>query len=140
MSHDHIIRELKDKACSQEEQIYKFREKLVTYDKVITEKEELQCELNDLKRWMEDVKCKEQQINADLMNSLDCQSKKLKKSEASESQLRTEKNRLLDFNDRMTEQIKKLKQNEQKHLTSIEELTLSKKSLQCELTNANVSK
>lgn len=139
MTHDPLTRELKDKLCYQEDQIYKLREKLVTYDKVISKKEELECQLNELKRWLEDVEFKEKKINNDLLNNLECQSKKLKQSEAAECQLRAEKNKLLDINDCMAEQIRTLTQNEQKLLNSIEELTIFKNRLQCELTNATVS-
>lgn len=138
MAHDPLTRELKDKLCYQEDQIYRLREKLVTYDKVISKKEELECQLNELKQWLEDVQFKEKKINTDLLNNLECQSKKLKQSEAVECQLRAEKNKLLDLNDCMTEQIRTLTQNEQKLQNSIEELMICKNRLQCELTDANV--
>lgn len=140
MSYEQTIKELKDKTCYQEQQIYTLREKLVTHDKVIAKNDELQCHLRDLKQWIEHIEFKEKQMNTDLLNNLECQAKKLKKSEVAECQLRTEKNSLVDLNDRMTEQIRTLTQNEQKLLNSIEELTIYKNRLQSEITDANVSK
>lgn len=136
---DQLISDLKDKACYQEEQIHLLREKLVAYDKVISKKEELQSQLQDVKRWMEDVELKDKQINTDLLNNLECQTMKLKKSEMALCQLQTERNRLLDLNDRLAEQISALKDSEQNLLNAIEELTICKKRLQCELSTAHVS-
>lgn len=139
MSCGETIRNLKERACHQEEQIQKLREKLAIYDEVITKKEELQCKLNDVKRWIEDVELKEQLINTDLLNNLECHLKKLNKSEATICQLQAERSKLLDLNGSMTEQLRTLKQSEQKLLNSIEELKLCKKRIQSELSNANVS-
>lgn len=139
MSYDQLIRDLKDKACCQEEQIHLLREKLVTYDKIISTKEELQNQLQDVKRWIEDIELKEKQINTDLLNNLECQTIKLKQSEIEVCQLQTERNRLLDLNDRLAEQIKALKDSEQKLINSIEELMICKKRLQFELSTVHVS-
>lgn len=139
MPYDALIRDLKNKACCQEEQIHLLKKKLVAYNEVINKKEELQSQLQDVKRWMEDVELKDKQINTDLLNNLECQTIKLKKSEMTVSQLQTERNRLLDLNDRLAKQISALKDSEQNLLNTIEELTICKKRLQCELSTANVS-
>jgi len=121
-----------------EEEICKLKNKLIRYDEILAEKDELHNQLNDLKRWIENVEIKEKQINNDLLNDLDNQTKKLKKAEESEAILQTEKKELLNRIDRKTEEISTLKKKEENLLIEMEELNTNKKQMQNELSKAKV--
>lgn len=139
MSHDQLLRDLKEKTAYQEEQIYILRKKLASLDEVIAKKEELQTQYNNLKRWIEDTKYKEKQMHNDLLVDYDKLSEKLTKAETAEGELKREKNKLTDVNDRITEQLNDLKQNENKILSENTNLKTSLKCVQSELHKVKVS-
>lgn len=138
MSYDQVTRDFKDEYNFQDE-IYKLKTKLIRYNKILAEKNELHCQLNYLKQWIEGVHYNEKQANKDLFNDLDCQTGKLKKTEESEAVLKAENNDLLNQIDRKTEEICTLKQNEQKLLNEVKELKMNKKEIQNELCKVKVS-
>lgn len=139
MSTEKLISNLRDKLKHQDDQICELREKLVKFNTVVANKDELQKQLTDLKRWMESVEFRERQINNDLLNEINCQSSKLEKAKAQYTMSRTEINRLLELNEHMTTQIDIQKQNEQKLIFDIKELEITQNRIRNELCNAKVN-
>lgn len=139
MSDETLISYLRDKVKCQEDQICELREKLIKFHVITVEKDELQSQLNDLKRWVESVEFREKEINNELLNEMNHQSLKLEKAKADYIASRTQISRLLELNENMTSQIDIHKQNEQRLTTDIEELEITQKRIRNELCNAKVN-
>ncbi|XP_060856312.1 myosin-10-like [Metopolophium dirhodum] len=136
MSRDQKTQDLKDKLACQNSQICILQEKLVTYDKDISKKDDLKCRLHNLQQWIEDVDCKVKQSNNDVFNIISKQKQKIKEAEVQECMLRSENTRLHNANDCIAEKLNKLHRKEQALTAEIEKLELCKINIQNELCSA----
>jgi len=139
MSRDQKTHDLKDRLACQNSQICILQEKLVTYEKDISKKDDLKCRLHNLQQWIEDVDCKVKQSNNDVFNIISKQKQKIKEAEVQECMLRSENTRLHKTNDCIAEKLSKLNRKEQALVAEIEKLELCKINIQNELCIAQVS-
>lgn len=139
MSLDQEARDINNQLCCENKHICELQEKLLTYNEDIEKKADLQIRVGNLQQWIEDLENKMKQANADQMNMIDVQTRKLKKSEEEEAVLRLANNRFIDVNDRMAKQLCALKEREQQFLCEIQKSEECKKVLENELCNAKVS-
>lgn len=139
MSHDCLMKDLKEKTAHEEEQICMLKGKLVTYDETLNKKYELQAQVQNLKQWIESVQCKDKQIKNDLMNNCKAITKKLKKAEMDECLLIKENNKLAVVNCRITEQLNTLKQSKNNILHDIRDLETCLNCCQSESCKIQVS-
>jgi len=136
---EQLIKSLKDKVRVKNETICKLRDKVVTYDEILAERNDLQSKLNDVQLWMEDLDKKEKQMNKELLKDYDEQLKKLKEAEETLAITKTENRKLIDFNDAISEQLNTVSMNEIRHHNEIKELELCQKRAQNELCSFKVS-
>lgn len=138
MQSDQETNYLNDKSACQHEEIYKLKEKLVTYNEVNDKKKQLESQLNELKKWVEDVKYKDNQMIYDIKNNYDIQTEKLRKAEEFICKLQTENKKLLDVNECITKQLNMIKKREQKILIEIEDSKICQNRLKDDLHYAKV--
>lgn len=122
-----------------QEQICELENKLIRYDEIITEKDELHSQINDFKLWIENTELKEERIRKNLLNDLDTQTKKLRKSEECQVILKTENKGLLSEIGSKDEQICTLKQKEQSLRNEADDLKKNKKQIENDLRKAKVN-
>lgn len=140
MSHDQAMQDSTGIDDDYQEQICKLKERLISYEEILAEKVQLLGQLNDLKRWVKNVKHKEKQMNSDLLNNSDIQIKRLKEAEEFKAILQAENKELLKNIDLKTEQICTLKQIEENLLKVMEESKMNKKKIKNEFYEAKVSR
>lgn len=122
-----------------QEQICKLKNKLIKYDEILEEKDQLHKQLNDFKQWMENVSNKEKQMSNDLLMNLEYQKHQLRKAEESEAVLQTKNKELLDTIDKKNEQIRTLEETQQCLRIEIEQLQTDKERTQNELCKVKVT-
>lgn len=139
MSLDQIAIDLKVKLACQHEEICILKEKLITFDEIICQKNDLQCQINNLKQWMEDVKADDERMKNTLLNSLDIQTGKLKKVEVAECKMRLDIKGLNEVNECLTKKLRTLEEDEQRLIYEKKDLELCKNRALEELCCAKVS-
>lgn len=134
------IRYLKDKLGCQNEQICQLKEKLVTFDELVNNNNELKTKFDKFKQWVEDITKKENKMKNDNLNNLELYKQKLIESKLNESKLQSENKKLIEDIECMQKNINTYKNNEQKHSTEIEDLEEHKTRIINDLCNAKVIK
>lgn len=139
MSRDQVTQDFNAKLHHLISKICELRESLVTYKKDVSTRDNLKCRLHDLKQWIEDVDCKVNQSNNDILNIIDKQIQKIKDAEVQANMLRSENCKLLNTKECITEKINTLTQKEQTLVAEMGKLELVNINIQSELCNAEVS-
>lgn len=139
MSLDCLLKDLKEKAAYQEEQVCLLKGQLVTYDETLDKNYELNAEIDNLKQWIDDFERENEQIHSKLCNNIKVLEKKQKKAETDECLLARENSKLIDVHKRITEQLNTLKQCENNARNDIEDLETCYKRCQSESCEIQVS-
>ncbi|VVC30984.1 Hypothetical protein CINCED_3A020926 [Cinara cedri] len=127
---------LNEKLACQQEQICKLKEKLITYDEVNDKKEQLEIQLEKLKKWLEDMEVKDNRMKRNMKSDLEIQTEKLRKAEDVAFELRMENKKLLDVNECIVEQLNTIKKNEQKILIEMDDLKICQNRIKDDLAYA----
>lgn len=139
MELDQITIDLKVKLACQHEEICLLKEKLITYEEVLTQKNELQCQFIKLKQCMEAAESDNELIKKNILTSIAIQTENLRIAEIAECKLRKEIRRLLNINECLTEKINKLEENIRKLQIERDDLEWCKNRALDELCYTNVS-
>lgn len=139
MTLDQVTIELKAKLACQYEEINLLKEKLITFDEISAQKNDLQSQICSLKQWMEDIKVDDESMRKTLLNNLETQTQKLRKVESDECKARAEIKRLGEINELLNEKIRTLEENEQNLKCEKNDLEVCKNRALDELFNAKVS-
>lgn len=139
MSRNQITIDLKTKVAGQYDEICLLRDKLITFDEISSQKNDLQCQVNNLKQWIEDVKTNDEQMKKTMLSNLDIQTEKLRKVELIECKARSDNKRLTEVNECLTEKLYKIEENEQRLKYENNDLLVCKNRALDELCNVKVS-
>lgn len=139
MTCDQIVIDLKVKLACQHEEICLLKEKLVTYDEVLTKKNELQCQLTNLKQCMETVEIDNGLVKKNILTNLDIQTENLRNAEIALCKSRKEIKRLLNINECLAEQINKLEESIHSLQIERDDLEICRDRTLDELRYTNVS-
>lgn len=133
------VKILQEKLASQKEEICHLNDKLSSLNKEIASKDALQEELVQFQQRAEEAQVIQKQTNAEQLNCIKCQNKKLEKAELDVTSLRADIHRLKDVNSCQTDQLKTFQRNEQRLIGDIEKLETLNKNLENELYDTKVS-
>jgi len=131
--------DLKETVKYQHEQICSLKTKLMTHEGISDQNDELRVQLDSLKLWIQSMQFKENEMNKDLLNEVNCQSAELEKSRRDNATMRVEINRLIELSEHLSTQIDEIKQTEQKKAYDMEDLKTVHNRVLKELRNTEVN-
>ncbi|XP_050435472.1 early endosome antigen 1-like [Adelges cooleyi] len=126
-------RELKNTLDRMRTRICELEKKVVTFDTAMVEKEELREQMNDVGNWVDQVTTKHKEMFAQLSANYDALYAKHQETNAIEAKLRCEKEKLKNDNDRVTEQMRSSKRNEQHLSAEIDKMERDTKRVKIQL-------
>lgn len=135
---DELIRELKHRETEQTEQISRLKCKLLLYDQTVAERDELRSQVDDVQRWTRELVDSERQLHGELQRDLEAQMSALEAAERDRAALDADNRRLADINERVTEQLSAIRDNEKRLTVEIDLLEIAKRRVLDELKCAKV--
>lgn len=124
---------------TREEEIAKLKRKIDSFSDVITERNELreQCKKNE--RWMEDSESEHKKVFAELLNTFNVQTEKLKKVMSGESKWQEKYDILQECYNRTNNELNAVKSNENKLQCKADKCEINSKCVGKELSCTKVS-
>lgn len=129
---------LKNIIACQNEKICKLKEKLETYDEVVTERDNLRTLVKDFEQWNEKHDANRKKMFTALLTSIEDQTNKLKQAATLECTWQVKYSELQNINDDMTNELKNVKFNERLLKSRLEFAEKRIKCIQSELCQVKV--